>query len=584
MKKQRAIIVIISGIAIGIFLFLMFIFFTPSILIPSANILEKDVFALVETTAKTKSPSCSTSLEMAGDFIKVLEDRDFDTRILSFSIRGILRAVLTNMKSGKLKQGASGIPQQLVAQVSAIKLGYYSHKNWRFKIIQFIIASKLWWSYSRENIFDSYLSTIPCGPPESRGNSCSYYLFAKHLTELTPAETSILASQLRAPIRLQKKQQALLTRAQYAFSLLSEKYELPTGFPTILKDRFIAQATQQSSLCTETKNITRKMVIAKAISHDAILKNHSVVAGTINGNNTPIILGNTSLAYPSGSWIKIFLLRALEQQHALSLASEQKLPANLLLYDMQLRPWRPGSVGTVAALNLLEAIAVSHNQSTLTNYFYLGFANDSLGTAALNKLTLQEKKKYSSALDRQVTVQMLSTLFDFPFEQYGNNLINDFPMSYRGIIQGMTRLAINAARKDIPNLKTTDYPSALLGSETTATFGDWLRGLHNAFFKNKNSCEFTETGKLLAEQQWKRGTTTRLLKSLKQALPSKTGTTRNTAQIAVAYCDNGIPSVTAILVYNPSWEKITITGSNLAPLLAEIVEPSIKIKKTVARR
>lgn len=121
-----------------------------------------------------------------------VEDKNFYKHI-GFDYLRIIKAMYTNIKSGKNKQGASTISQQY-----AKNLFLDFDKTWKRKIEEAWITINLETHYSKNDILEGYLNTINYGGVYGIENA-SYYYFGKSSKDLTLAEATILAGIPKSP-------------------------------------------------------------------------------------------------------------------------------------------------------------------------------------------------------------------------------------------------------------------------------------------------------------------------------------------------------------------------------------------------
>lgn len=111
------------------------------------------------------------------------------------NFRGIARAVVHNVSSGNLTgQGASTITQQL-ARHSFLSLD----KKWERKIKEVLLAFKIESEYSKEEIMTMYLNKIYFGSGAYGVQAAANTYFGKDVSELTLAESSLLAGLVQSP-------------------------------------------------------------------------------------------------------------------------------------------------------------------------------------------------------------------------------------------------------------------------------------------------------------------------------------------------------------------------------------------------
>jgi len=120
------------------------------------------------------------------------EDRGFYSN-KAFSITGILRAVVNNLRGGAL-QGGSTITQQYA------KTAFLTpSRTIQRKIKELVIAIKLENQLSKDQIFESYLNTIYFGRGSYGVMTASQQYFNRDVDQLTNAQAAVIASILRSP-------------------------------------------------------------------------------------------------------------------------------------------------------------------------------------------------------------------------------------------------------------------------------------------------------------------------------------------------------------------------------------------------
>lgn len=120
------------------------------------------------------------------------EDKHFYNH-LGFDFIRIGKAIIKNITSGSLKEGASTITQQYARNLF---LNY--DKTWSRKIDEAILAAELEAHYTKEEILEGYLNTINYGGVYGIENA-SWYYFGHSASELSLAEASMLAGIPQSP-------------------------------------------------------------------------------------------------------------------------------------------------------------------------------------------------------------------------------------------------------------------------------------------------------------------------------------------------------------------------------------------------
>ena len=123
------------------------------------------------------------------------EDKHFYHHI-GFDYLRIAKALVTNIVSSSLSEGASTITQQYARNLF---LNY--DKTWERKIDEAMLAIELEVHYTKDEILEGYLNTINYGGIFGIENA-SWYYFNKSASDLTLAEASMLAGIPQAPAKL----------------------------------------------------------------------------------------------------------------------------------------------------------------------------------------------------------------------------------------------------------------------------------------------------------------------------------------------------------------------------------------------
>ena len=122
------------------------------------------------------------------------EDRNFYSN-QAFSVTGIARALLNNLRTGDLNaKGGSTITQQY-AKTAFLT----SSRTIERKIRELVIAMKLENALSKDQIFENYLNTIYFGRGSYGVQTASQQYFNRNVNQLNLSQTAVIASILRAP-------------------------------------------------------------------------------------------------------------------------------------------------------------------------------------------------------------------------------------------------------------------------------------------------------------------------------------------------------------------------------------------------
>lgn len=135
--------------------------------------------------------------DLLANGLKAVEDRTFDEH-KGFSVTGIARAALVNMRSGERQQGGSTLTQQLVKSYFLT-----NERTIERKLRELAMAVILEMRFSKEDLLTAYINEIFLGQNGARaihgfGLGAQYY-FNKPLNELPPDQIATLISIIRGP-------------------------------------------------------------------------------------------------------------------------------------------------------------------------------------------------------------------------------------------------------------------------------------------------------------------------------------------------------------------------------------------------
>jgi penicillin-binding protein 1A len=107
---------------------------------------------------------------------------------------GLARALLRNLRGGRVLQGGSTITQQLTK-----KLLLTSDRTLRRKVRELVLALEIEQTYSKDQILELYLNTIYLGQGAYGVKTAAQTYFQKAPAEMTLAECALLAGLIRSP-------------------------------------------------------------------------------------------------------------------------------------------------------------------------------------------------------------------------------------------------------------------------------------------------------------------------------------------------------------------------------------------------
>jgi penicillin-binding protein 1B len=174
-----------------------------------------------------------------------IEDRDFYDHF-GVSIKGITRAILTNIRAGRVAQGGSTLTQQLVKNFYLT-----SEKSLKRKLIEAVYAILLEVHYSKDEILETYINEIYLG--QSGDNAihgfglASEFYFGRPISRLSLEQSALLAAlvngpslynPMRYPERSKKRRDLVLER------LVSDKTITQGAYAAAIKAPVKAQPSQ----------------------------------------------------------------------------------------------------------------------------------------------------------------------------------------------------------------------------------------------------------------------------------------------------------------------------------------------------
>lgn len=122
---------------------------------------------------------------------------------------GMFRAVIVNLRSGKKKQGASTITQQVVKTFVLSP-----ERTFKRKIQEIILARRLEGTLSKEDILTLYLNQIYFGHGRYGIQEASRYYFGKEVKDINAGEAAMLAGLPQAPENISPKKPQNQDRAK----------------------------------------------------------------------------------------------------------------------------------------------------------------------------------------------------------------------------------------------------------------------------------------------------------------------------------------------------------------------------------
>ena len=162
--------------------------------------------------------------QYAKDALVAIEDHNFYEHG-ALSAEGVMRAFLVNMTEGEIVQGGSTLTQQLVKNLFLSPEQHLSRKV-EEAILSFMLEEK----YPKDEILEIYLNTTYFGAGATGLAEASTIYFDKEASQLTLAESAIIASLPYAPSALNplenpdgcKQRQKLVLKQMVKYDYISQ--------------------------------------------------------------------------------------------------------------------------------------------------------------------------------------------------------------------------------------------------------------------------------------------------------------------------------------------------------------------------
>lgn len=174
----------------------LYVKFSPKITINSANnitLYDKDNNVVFKGSEKKEWVELDEISSYLIDSTVYTEDKNF-YKHFGFDFLRIGKALINNLKSGSMEQGASTITQQY-----AKNLFLDFDKTWKRKWDEMWYTLRIEANYSKEEILEGYLNTINYGHGKYGIENASKFYFGKSSKDLDLAEASLLTAIPKAP-------------------------------------------------------------------------------------------------------------------------------------------------------------------------------------------------------------------------------------------------------------------------------------------------------------------------------------------------------------------------------------------------
>lgn len=250
-----------------------------------------------------------------------IEDKDFYNH-KGINVKRIFGAILNNISSGTLQQGASTITQQLIKNTHLT-----NDKTFDRKIKEIILSLKLEKEYTKNEILEMYLNAIYFGNGCYGIENASQFYFGKPASNLDINESTILAGIIKSPAFYSpikhkeniERRKNLILKEMHKHNYISTKdYNLNVIKPVTLNVQnlqFKSPSSYINSAIAEASNILKKQpnqiisnnykiytyydptissALSESIKHNTNAMNNSIV---IDNKTSGILAFNSSYAY-----------------------------------------------------------------------------------------------------------------------------------------------------------------------------------------------------------------------------------------------------------------------------------------------
>ena len=228
------------------------------------------------------------------------EDKSFYSN-RAFSVTGILRAVLNNLRGGSL-QGGSTITQQYA------KTAFLTpSRTIQRKIKELVISIKLENQLSKDQIFESYLNTIYFGRGSYGVMTASQQYFNRNVDQLTNSQAAVIASILRSPGLYDPKykkgnEERLANRFEYVKNNMVEAGWLSKADAAKMKLPAVAPRATSGQLSGPKGHIieaVQKELAKLGFSQDQLLVGGLVIKTTLDQQAQQSAVDAVNKLYPS---------------------------------------------------------------------------------------------------------------------------------------------------------------------------------------------------------------------------------------------------------------------------------------------
>lgn len=188
---------------------------------------------------------------------------------------GMLRALLSNLRAGHTRQGASTITQQVVKNVLLT-----AERSYQRKIRETILARRIEKELTKDEIFALYLNTIYLGHGRYGIEEASRYYFGKKAKDLDVPESALLAGLVASPEKYspRRDESKSLVRRRYVLDQMLDKSFVTKDLHDLAqasKVRLAPASDGESELAPEVVSYVKK-VLDDVAGEDAVHGGYTV--------------------------------------------------------------------------------------------------------------------------------------------------------------------------------------------------------------------------------------------------------------------------------------------------------------------
>ncbi len=188
---------------------------------------------------------------------------------------GMIRAMIINLRSGRTRQGASTITQQVVKNIVLDP-----ERSYQRKIREAILARKLEQELSKDKILELYLNHIYFGHGRYGIEEAARFYFGTPARSLTLSQAALLAGLIASPESYSPRHslEKSTTRRRFVLEQMREKGFITTAQrDAAFKDPIVVAATveAQSQLAPEIVEIAKR-ALRKTLGDAAVLGGYTI--------------------------------------------------------------------------------------------------------------------------------------------------------------------------------------------------------------------------------------------------------------------------------------------------------------------